>query len=71
MDGSSRASAVLDVKRNDGEQQEAYAHAKAHAVHGLVAHEHLAVDVGSHFGDEGNVSVHAETRNLREKITQS
>lgn len=65
MDGSSGVSAVLDVNQQDGKPQEPHAHAEADAVHCLVAHEHLTVDIGLHARDRGAGPVFTEARDLQ------
>lgn len=64
MDGCARVSAVLGVDHQNGEDQEPHAHAEAEAVHGLVAHEHVAVDVGLDARDGGARAIFTEARNL-------
>lgn len=70
MDGSTVVSAVLDVEHENGEPQEPQAHAKADAVHGLVAHKHVTVDVRLHAGDGRACSLFTEARDLQQ-ITES
>lgn len=64
VDGCTRVSAVLGVDHQNGEHQEPHAHAEAEAVHGLVAHEHVAVDVGLDARDGGACAIFTEARNL-------
>ena len=42
---SARVSAVFDIDHKNGEAQKPHAHAKADAVHSLVADEHFTVHV--------------------------
>lgn len=65
VDGSTGVSAVLDVNHQDGKPQEPHAHAEADAVHCLVAHEHLTVDIGLHARDRGAGPVFTEARDLQ------
>lgn len=69
MDGGSGVSAVLGVNREKGEAQEPHTHAKANAVHCLVAHEHLTVDVGLQAGDRRPGPVFTEARDLRHRVS--
>lgn len=64
VDGCTRVSAVLGVDHQNGEHQEPHAHAEAEAVHGLVAHEHVAVDVRLDARDGGACAIFTEARNL-------
>lgn len=66
MDGSTVVSAVLDVEHENGESQEPHAHAKADAVHSLVAHKHVTVDVCLHAGDRRARSLFTEARDLQQ-----
>jgi len=59
VDGGSGVSAVLDVNHKNGEPQEPHTHAKADAVHCLVAHEHLTVYVGLQAGERSPVFTEA------------
>lgn len=64
VDGCTWISAVLGVDHQNGEHQEPQAHAEAEAVHGLVAHEHVAVDVSLDTRERGASAVLTEARNL-------
>lgn len=64
VDGCTRVSAVLGVDHQNGKQQEPQAHGEAEAVHGLVAHKHVAVDVSLDARNRGASAVLTEARDL-------
>lgn len=63
MDGGSRVLAAAHADHDDGEEEEEAGHGEAHAVHGLVAHDDVTVDLVSYEGYTG--SAQTETWNLR------
>lgn len=65
VNGSAWVSAVLDVNHQNGKTQEPHTHAKADAVHRLVAHKHLTVDIGLQVGDRGAGPVFTEAWDLQ------
>lgn len=48
--------AALNLDHDKREQKEEHGHAKAHAVHGLVAHQHVAVHMSLYAWDRGSHS---------------
>lgn len=70
VDGSTGVSAVLDVNHKNGKRQETHTHAKADAVHCLVANKHFTVDISLQAGDRRSSSIFTEAWDLQ-KITGS
>ena len=66
MDGSTGVSVVLDVKHQNREPQEPHTHAEADAVHGLVAHKHVTVDISLQAGVSRAGPVVTEARDLQQ-----
>lgn len=62
LDGGSGVFAAAHADHDDGEEEEEAGHGEAHAVHRLVAHDHLAVHLVLHAWNAA--PAHAEARDL-------
>lgn len=62
---SSRVLAALDFDHQQREEEEEHGHAEANAVHSLVAHQHITVDVTLHPRKRGGHPSFTEARDLQ------
>ncbi len=70
VDGSTGVSAVLDVNHKNRKPQEPHTHAKADAIHCLVANKHFTIDISLQAGDRRTSPVFTEAWDLQQ-ITES
>lgn len=67
MQRSSGVLAALHFDHQQREEEEKHGHAEADAVHGLVAHQHVTVDVTLDARKRGTHPSFTETRNLQQR----
>lgn len=67
MQRSSGVLAALDFDHQQREEEEKHGHAEANAIHGLVADQHVTVDVALNTRNRGTHPSFTETRNLEQR----